>query len=65
LFWLLKRLDVTLVSMSVGGEATVAVFLGAWILNEPLELRSLLGLSLVVASVAVVSLRAKPAAVTP
>ena len=56
LFWLLKRLDVTLVSMSVGGEATVAVFLGAFILGEPLGLRALLGLSLVVASVALVSL---------
>ncbi|MDP6371417.1 MAG: DMT family transporter [Vicinamibacterales bacterium] len=65
LFWLLKRLDVTLVSMSVGGEATVAVFLGAWILGEPVGLRSLLGLSLVVASVALVSLHSKADAVGP
>ncbi len=59
LFWLLKRLDVTLVSMSVGGEATVAVFLGALVLGEPLGLRALAGLSLVVASVALVSLHAR------
>lgn len=64
LFWLLKRLDVTLVSMSVGGEATVAVFLGAFILDEPLGLRVLLGLSLVVASIALVSLHARDDAVT-
>ena len=61
LFWLLKRLDVTLVSMSVGGEATIAVFLGAFILGEPLGLRVMLGLSLVVASVALVSLQARSA----
>lgn len=55
LFWLLKRLDVTLVSMSVGGEAAVAVLLGAALLGEPLGFRVMLGLLLVVLSVVLVS----------
>ena len=58
-FWLLKRMDVTLVSMSVGGEAVISVFLGATLLGEALGVRAIAGLALVVLSVVLVSLRSK------
>ena len=57
LFWLLKRLDVTLVSMSMAGETTVAVFLGAALFGEPLGPRAVFGLVFVVLSVLLVSMR--------
>lgn len=58
-FWLLKRMDVTLVSMSVGGEAVISVFLGASLLGESLGMRAIVGLALVVLSVVLVSLQSK------
>ncbi len=56
LFWLLKRVDATLVSMGVILETAVGVFAGSWILGEVLELRVWFGLGLVAASVAVLAL---------
>ena len=52
-------MDVTLVSMSVGGEAVISVFLGATLLGEALGVRAIAGLALVVLSVVLVSLRSK------
>lgn len=56
IFWLLKRLDATFVSMSVVLETAVAVFLGAGLLQEPLGVRAMGGFSLVALSVALVNL---------
>jgi drug/metabolite transporter (DMT)-like permease len=55
IFWLLKRLDTTFVSMSVAIETTFAVFWGAVLLDEPLRFSFLGGLALVVLSVVLVS----------
>ncbi len=57
LFWLLKRLDATFVSMSVIFETVVGVFLGAWALGETLEGRVFAGLALVGLSVYLVTVR--------
>ena len=57
LFWLLKRLDATFVSMGVVLEVTVAVLLGAALLGERLGLNMLVGLVLVGFSVALVTRR--------
>jgi drug/metabolite transporter (DMT)-like permease len=54
IFWLLKQLDATFVSMSVAFETAFAVFLGAVLLSEPLGARFLGGLALVVLSVVLV-----------
>jgi drug/metabolite transporter (DMT)-like permease len=55
LFWLLKRLDATFVSMGVIFETVMAVLLGAALLNESLGPRIMLGLALVGVSVALVT----------
>jgi drug/metabolite transporter (DMT)-like permease len=55
IFWLLKRLDATFVSMSVAFETAFAVFWGAVLLSEPLGARFLVGLAFVVLSVVLVS----------
>jgi drug/metabolite transporter (DMT)-like permease len=55
IFWLLKQLDATFVSMSVAFETAFAVFWGAVLLSEPLGVRFLGGLAFVVLSVVLVS----------
>jgi len=62
LFWLLKRLDATFVSMGVIFETTVGVFLGAWALGEPLGGRVFSGLALVGLSIYLVTVRPRGAA---
>ncbi len=57
LFWLLKRLDATFVSMGVIFETAVGVFLGALVLSEPLGLRVFAGLALVGVSVYLVTVK--------
>ncbi len=55
LFWLLKRLDATFVSMGVIFETAVGVFFGSVVLSEPLGLRVFGGLALVGISVYLVT----------
>ncbi len=55
LFWLLKRLDATFVSMGVIFETAVGVFIGSVVLSEPLGLRVFGGLALVGISVDLVT----------
>ncbi|MEE8491312.1 MAG: DMT family transporter [Acidimicrobiia bacterium] len=55
LFWLLKRLDATFVSMGVIFETAVGVLLGSVVLSEPLGLRVFGGLALVGISVYLVT----------
>lgn len=55
LFWLLKQLDATFVSMGVIFETAVGVFLGSVVLSEPLGLRVFGGLALVGISVYLVT----------
>ena len=55
LFWLLKRLDATFVSMGVIFETGVGVFLGAWVLGESLGGPVFAGLALVALSVYLVT----------
>jgi len=62
LFWLLKRLDATFVSMGVIFETVVGVFLGALALGETLGGRVFTGLALVGLSVYLVTVRPKGAA---
>ncbi len=62
LFWLLKRLDATFVSMGVIFETAVGVFLGALALGETLGGRVFAGLALVGLSVYLVTVRPKGAA---
>jgi drug/metabolite transporter (DMT)-like permease len=57
LFWLLKRLDATFVSMGVIFETAVGVFFGSVVLSEPLGLRVFGGLALVGISVYLVTVR--------
>lgn len=57
LFWLLKHLDATFVSMGVIFETAVGVFLGAMVLSEPLGARVFGGLALVAVSVYLVTVR--------
>ena len=57
LFWLLKRLDATFVSMGVIFETSVGVFLGALVLSEPLGVRVFAGLALVGVSVYLVTVK--------
>lgn len=57
LFWLLKRLDATFVSMGVIFETAVGVLLGSVVLSEPLGLRVFGGLALVGISVYLVTVR--------
>ncbi len=57
LFWLLKRLDATFVSMGVIFETAVGVFFGSMVLSEPLGLRVFGGLALVGISVYLVAVR--------
>lgn len=57
LFWLLKRLDATFVSMGVIFETAVGVFIGSVVLSEPLGLRVFGGLALVGISVYLVTVR--------
>ncbi len=57
LFWVLKRLDATFVSMGVIFETVVDVFLGALALGETLGLRVFVGLALVGISIAMVNRR--------
>lgn len=54
MFWLLKRMDTTLVSMTVVIETAVAVLVGAVMLAEPVGPRVLGGLGLVALSVVLV-----------
>lgn len=54
LFWLLKRLEATFVSLMVVVETAVAVLLGIWLLSEPTSPRLMLGLMLVMVSVVLV-----------
>ncbi len=61
LFWLLKRLDATFVSMGVIFETAVGVFFGAWILSESVGLRVFGGLALVGLSVYLVTVRRRGA----
>ncbi len=61
LFWLLKRLDATFVSMGVIFETVVGVFLGAWALGESLGGQVFAGLALVALSVYLVTMRRKEA----
>ncbi len=63
LFWVLKRLDATFVSMGVIFETVVGVFLGALALGETLGLRVFVGLALVGISIAMVNRR--PATTEP
>ncbi|MEE8117791.1 MAG: DMT family transporter, partial [Gemmatimonadales bacterium] len=63
LFWLLKRLDATFVSMGVVVEMTVGVFLGALVLAEPLGVRVFAGLALVAVSVYLVTVKRRASAV--
>lgn len=51
LFWLLKHLEASVVSMGVVLETTVAVFVGAVILGELLTSTNVLGLTLVAFSI--------------
>lgn len=55
LFWLLKRLDATFVSMGVIFETAVGVLIGSVVLSEPLGLRVFGGLGLVGISVYLVT----------
>jgi len=57
LFWLLKRLDATFVSMGVIFETAVGVFFGSVVLSEPLGLRVFGGLALVGISVYLVTVK--------
>ncbi|MCZ6917895.1 MAG: DMT family transporter [Gemmatimonadetes bacterium] len=57
LFWLLKHLEATFVSMGVIFETTVGVFLGALVLAEPLGVRVFAGLALVAVSVYLVTVK--------
>ncbi len=57
LFWLLKRLDATFVSMGVIFETAVGVLLGSVVLSEPLGLRVFGGLALVGISVYLVTVK--------
>ncbi len=59
LFWLLKRLDATFVSMGVIFETGVGVFLGAWALGESLGGQVFAGLALVALSVYLVTMTRK------
>ncbi len=61
LFWLLKRLDATFVSMGVIFETAVGVFFGSMVLSEPLGLRVFGGLALVGISVYLVTVRRRGA----
>ena len=61
LFWLLKRLDATFVSMGVIFETVVGVFLGALALGETLGGRVFAGLALVGLSVYLVTVRPRSA----
>ena len=61
LFWLLKRLDATFVSMGVIFETGVGVFLGAWALGESLGGQVFAGLALVAISVYLVTVRRRDA----
>lgn len=61
MFWLLKRLDATFVSMGVILETSVAVVLGALALGEVLNVRLVAGLGLVAISVALVVRRSSAA----
>ncbi len=61
LFWLLKQLDATFVSMGVIFETTTGVFLGALILGEVVGGRIFLGLALVGLSIYLVTLRKREA----
>ena len=63
LFWLLKRLDATFVSMGVIFETAVGVFLGALVLSEPLGARVFGGLALVAVSVYLVTVKRRAATV--
>ncbi len=57
LFWLLKRLEATFVSMGVIFETAVGVFLGRVALSEPLGWRLLGGLSVMGLSIYLVTIR--------
>ena len=57
LFWLLKRLDATFVSMGVIFETAVGVLIGSVVLSEPLGLRVFGGLGLVGISVCLVTVK--------
>jgi len=57
MFWLLKRLNATFVSMGVILETTVAVMLGVLTLGETVSTRLILGLALVGVSVTLVARR--------
>lgn len=59
LFWLLKRLDATFVSMGTILETALAVLLGVWWLGETAGVRLVLGLALVGASVWLVAIPAR------
>jgi drug/metabolite transporter (DMT)-like permease len=61
LFWLLKRLDATFVSMGVIFETAVGVFFGALVLAEAVGLRVFGGLALVGLSVYLVTVRRREA----
>jgi drug/metabolite transporter (DMT)-like permease len=61
LFWLLKQLDATFVSMGVIFETAVGVFFGSMVLSEPLGLRVFGGLALVGISVYLVTVRRRGA----
>ncbi len=61
LFWLLKRLDATFVSMGVIFETAVGVFFGSLVLSEPLGLRVFGGLALVGIRVYLVAVRRRGA----
>ncbi len=57
LFWLLKRLEATFVSMGVIFETAVGVFFGSVALSEPLGWRLLGGLSVMGLSIYLVTIR--------
>jgi drug/metabolite transporter (DMT)-like permease len=57
MFWLLKRLSATFVSMGVVLETSVAVVIGALALGEAVSLQLTLGLALVAVSVTLVARR--------
>ena len=57
LFWLLKRLEATFVSMGVIFETAVGVFFGSVALSEPLGWRLLGGLSVMGLSIYLVTVR--------
>lgn len=61
LFWMLKRLDATLVSMGVIFETSVGVMFGVLVLSEPLGLRVVGGLALVGLSVYLVTIKRREA----